>query len=90
MKAVEKFYSVAECELLLSLCAKTVIVKLKAREFGADVVNLGTEQRPDYRVPASGLNAYLASRRVFSETVEIGIAARTTGELKRKVLKLAA
>jgi hypothetical protein len=94
MRAVEKFYSVAECALLLSLCDKTVIVKLKAREFGADVVNLGSELRPDYRVPASGLNAYLAARRLFSDqTVNIippGIAARTIGELRRKVERLAA
>lgn len=81
MKAVEKFYSVQDVGLLLTLCDKTVIVKLKAREFGEEVVNLGTDQRPDYRIPASGINDYLASRRVFSEP---GIAARTTGELRRK------
>ena len=83
MKAVEKFYSVAECALLLSLCDKTVIGKLKAREFGAGVVNVGSEVRPDYRVPASGLNAWLESRRVFCEAP--GISARTETELRRKV-----
>ena len=81
MRAVEKFYSVREAELLLSLCAKTVIHKLKNREFGEDVVNLGSPERADYRIPASGLNAFLARRRVFSEP---GIVARTTGELRRK------
>jgi hypothetical protein len=81
MKAVEKFYSVAETALLLSICDKTVIRKLKEREFGEDVVNLGSDERPDYRIPASGINAWLARRRVFTEP---GIAARSTGELRRK------
>lgn len=86
MRAVEKFYSVQETELLLSLCSKTVIQRLKDREFGEEVVNLGTDKRPDYRIPASGINAYLGRRRVFSE---LGIAARTPGELRRKSLKQA-
>jgi len=85
MRAVEKFYSVPETALLLSLCTKTVIEKLKARELGEEVVNLGTEQRPDYRIPASGINAWLNSRRVFSEALaDPGIAARSVGELRRK------
>jgi hypothetical protein len=81
MRVVEKFYSVAEVALLLSLCTKTVLDKIKARELGADVVNVGSELRPDYRVPASGLNAWLAARRLFREP---GIAARNPGELRRK------
>jgi len=85
MRAVEKFYSVAETALLLSLCTKTVIEKLKARDLGSDVVNLGSELRPDYRIPASGINAWLESRRVF---LEPGIAARSTGELRRKAQRL--
>lgn len=84
MRAVEKYYSVAETALLISLCTKTVIVKLKAHEFGEEVVNLGSEQRPDYRIPASGINAWLESRRVFSFSTDTGVAARTPGELRRK------
>ena len=83
MKAVEKFYSVQESALLLSLGDKTVVAKMKAGDFGTGVVNLGSVLRPDYRIPASGLNAYLDARRVLPQ---IGIAARTTGELRRKVL----
>lgn len=79
--AVEKYYSVAETSLLLSLHDKTVLKKVKLGEFGAGVVNLGTEKRPDYRLPASGLNTYLAQRLVFKEP---GILARTVGELRRK------
>jgi len=83
MRVVEKFYSVAELTLLLSMCAKTLLERIKAGDLGADVVNLGTDQRPDYRVPASGVNAWLAARRVF---LEPGIAARSTGELRRKAV----
>lgn len=82
MKAVEKFYTVAEVSLLLGLCTKTVLRKLKAQEFGDQVVNLGGAERADYRVP-SGLNAYLERHRVFAEP---GITARSIGELRRKVL----
>lgn len=81
MKAVEKFYTVAEVALLLSVCTKSVLRKIRAREFGEAIVNLGGAERPDYRVPASGLNAYLEAHRVFSEP---GIAARSVGELRRK------
>lgn len=81
MKAVEKFYSVQDAVVLLVLCSKTVIQKIKNREFGDQVVNLGTAQRPDYRIPATGINAFLDRRRLFSEP---GIAARTVGELRRK------
>lgn len=87
MKAVEMHYTVAQVSLLVGLCTKSVLAKVKAREFGADVVNLGSELRPDYRLPASGVNAFLASRRVFSESV--GISARSTGEIRRKALLVA-
>lgn len=82
MAAVEKFYSVDETALLLSLCTKTVLHKLKTGEMGQEVVNLGSDIRPDYRIPASGINTWLQKRRVFSEP---GISARSTGELRRKI-----
>jgi hypothetical protein len=81
--AVEHFYSVQAASLLLGLSTKTVLVKLKAGDLGRGVVNLGGSQRPDYRIPASGLNGYLNSRRVFSET-PAPIATRSVGELRRK------
>ena len=85
MRAVEKFYSVAETALLLSLSTKTVIEKLKARDLGEEVVNLGSDARPDYRIPASGINGWLEARRIFSFSQDAGIAARNIGELRRKV-----
>lgn len=82
MKAVEMFYTVQATALLLSCCDKTVLSRLKAGEFGADVVNLGTAARPDYRLPASGINGYLTARRVFSEFEPV--VARSEAELRRK------
>jgi hypothetical protein len=79
--AVEKYYSVTEIALLWSCCSKTVVRLLKAREFGETPMNLGSEERPDYRIPASAVNACAARRQVFTEP---GIAARSVGELRRK------
>ena len=90
MKTVDVWYSPAELKSKVKLCTKTIIAKLKAREFGPNVVNLGTEQRPDYRVAASGMNAWLKRRALFSdaepavEIVDFGVPARTEGELRRK------
>lgn len=83
MKAVEMYYSVTETAFLLRCCTKTVLEKLRGREFGDQVVNLASAERPDYRIPASGLNAFLERRRVFTEPP--GVAARSEGELRRKV-----
>jgi len=83
MKAVEMYYPISAVALLLGLCTKTVTIKLKAGEFGREVVNLGSESGPDYRIPASGVNAYLSARRLFTEA-PAGIAARSEGELRRK------
>lgn len=80
MKVVEKYYTVQEAALLLSVSTRTIERRLSAREFG-DVVNLGTADRPAYRIPASGLNAYLEAHKLFTEP---GIAARSIGELRRK------
>lgn len=85
MRVVEKYYSVGELALLLAVCKKTVLRRIEAQEFGNQVVNLGaSDERPDYRVPASGVNGYLERRRLFSEGSEPGVAARSVGELRRK------
>ena len=83
MAAVEMYYTVGEVSLLLRLHERTVRERIHAREFGAGVVNLGGE-RADYRIPASGINAYLDRRRIFVED-EPGIVGRSIGELRRKV-----
>ncbi len=88
-RAVEKYYSPAELALLSSLCAKVIIQKMKAGEFGDGWFNAGSDKRPDYRIPASGFNGWVDRRRgIFSELsgeYPPGIAARTPGELRRKV-----
>ena len=81
MRAVEKFYSIQETCLLLSISGDTVMRRMRAGELGTDVVNIGSDARPDYRIPASGINAWLAARRVC---LEPGITARSVGELRRK------
>jgi len=85
MRAVEMHYTIDEAALLLRLHRKTVIERLLRGDYGREVNNQGTEQRPDYRIPASGLNADLARRRVFLESTDLGIPARSPGELRRKV-----
>lgn len=85
MRAVEKYYSVQEVSLLLGLHRKTVVDKMRGKEFGGEVVNLGSVDQPDYRIPASGVNEYLRRRRLFTECEdEPGVAARSVGELRRK------
>lgn len=83
-RAVEVYYTVCETGLLLGLCTKTVLIKLKAQCFGVGVVNLGSAARPDYRIPASGINVYLDRCRVFSESESKPVSARSVGELRRK------
>lgn len=86
MRAVEKYYSVAEVALLLSVSDKTVLRRLRDREFGDEVCNVGGDKRPEYRIPASGINAYLHRRKVFAaDASELGVAARTVQELRRKL-----
>src|SRR6516225_7709604 len=59
MKAVvERHYKVKEIAFLLHLPPKTVIQKMKAGHFG-DIYNLRTEERPDWRIPVSGIKSHL-------------------------------
>ena len=87
MTVTEMFYTIQEVSMLLRVHQKTVLAKMKSREFGSGVVNIGSEQRPDYRVPASGVNEYLAKHRVFTEATVPGVPTRCTGELRRKVAR---
>ena len=69
MRAVQKYYSPRELAKLLSLSLWTIRRDIRAREFGAEVCNMGSERAPDYRVPASGVELYLERRRLFLEKV---------------------
>lgn len=81
MNVVELHYTVDEVCLLLRLHRETVIKRMRAGEFGTEVANLGSEQRPDYRIPSSAIKSHLAEHFIFTEP---GIAARSLGELRRK------
>lgn len=76
-RAVEKYYSVGEVALLLGFSEKWVRTKISSGVFPGTVDCEG-----DIRVPASDVNAYLDSHRVFEPTP---ISARSEGELRRKL-----
>ena len=85
-KLVEKYYSVSQLAFLFEKANETIIDRIKRGDFGAGVFNAGSEAKPDYMVPVSGINAYIAARRLFSESPDIQpIAARSEGELRRKL-----
>ena len=90
-RVVELFYTVGELAFLLRLGESTVSRKWKSGEFSpagpdgqpdiSNIVDLGG----DIRIPASGVNHYLDRHRVRRTS---GVAARTVGELRRKVGQL--
>jgi len=55
---VEEQLKVKHIALVLQSHPKTVIRKMKAGKFG-QAYNFGTDERPDFRIPVSGLNRYL-------------------------------
>jgi hypothetical protein len=65
MKVCEMYYKIGEAAFLLRICHKTVLRLIKARELGDQVVNIGSNHRPEYRIPGSGLGAYLERNLVF-------------------------
>lgn len=99
--SLETYYTVAQVAAKVQLHRKTVIEKMKAGDFGRGVLDLaapGTNgKRHDYRIPASGVQAWLAGRCLFLEVVptvaapvfsgDEGIVARSEGELRRKASK---
>ena len=89
----QNYYTVAETAKKLSCCSKTVLRRLHKGELGLDVVNVSNDWQPDYRIPESGITAFLQARRVFASSQpglvsqpepQVGIAARSIGELRRK------
>lgn len=78
-------YTPTEVALLLRVHVSTVREWIREDAL-RKVVNLGSSVRPDYRVPASSINAFLDVRRVFREEdlPEVGIRACSEGELRRK------
>ncbi len=82
---VEKYYTVTQLAFLFERTNETIIDRIKRGDYGHGVINTGSEAKPDYLVPVSGINAYIAARRLFSESPDLEpIAARSEGELRRK------
>lgn len=70
-------YTVGELACLLRFSEQWVRERIKAGDFGDQVLNI----RGDLRVPASAVNAFLA--RWSSPAV--GVAGRSAGELLRRL-----
>jgi hypothetical protein len=82
-RAVEKYYTVREAAWLLGFSPAWVRKKC---EQGAFVGTVKIEA--DYRIPASGINAFLQARTIMQieQALErVGLSARSTTELKRKL-----
>ncbi len=81
---IEKYYTVQQLAWLLEFDRKTVGRWVLDGKFGDQVLRF---EGNDVRVPASGVNFYLANCRVLAHGHQNTepVAARTAGELKRKV-----
>jgi hypothetical protein len=89
-RVVEKYYSPRELFYLLGFSPEFWRDKCKAGELTlrtgapARVVSEPVEIAGELRIPASAVNAFLGARRFF---YDVGIKARNTGELRRKLAK---
>lgn len=83
---VEKYYTVQQIAWLLEFDRKTIAEWARAGCFGPNVVNI---EGKDVRVPASGVQAFLLNHQTGAGLAGRGtepVAARSAGELRRKVL----
>lgn len=81
MKVVEMYYTVPDLCFLLRFSDSYIRRQIKAGQFGPReaIVQIGDGQ---LRIPASGVNFFLAQHAMEPPA---GIAARSLGELRRKV-----
>lgn len=86
----EFYFDTTATGLLLHMHPKTVVERLQNQDFGFGVLDLCKQSRsdapkkPNYRIPASGIVAFSSVRRIFLSPEELGISARSPGELVRK------
>lgn len=59
----EMHYAPARIAALLAMNVRVVRRKIRAGEFPG-AVNIGSDNRPDYRVPVCGLDRWLSQRQV--------------------------
>lgn len=82
MKAMEMHYTAQELAVLMRKCDRFVRDEIKAGAFGPDVFFVGG----DYLVAASAANAYMERHRLPAPpAVQMGVPARSEGELRRKL-----
>jgi len=82
-RVLELYYKVEEVAFLLRFSNKWVRERMNAGEFGAGVVDV----RGDVRIPASGVNRFLAQhQRVYDIEVRRTNAGRLRRQLARKAL----
>jgi hypothetical protein len=77
MRAVEMHYTAQEISVLIRKCDRYVRDRMKRGDFGADVFFIDGE----YVATASAVNAFLDRHRL----PDMGTAARSEGELRRKL-----
>lgn len=86
-RVVEAYYTIGDLAVYLRLGERTICRKVQAGEFspGGDLSNIKNlapdGQRPELRIPASGVNWYLDNHPYSPVTP---IKARSQGELRRK------
>lgn len=86
MKGVEAFYTVAHVCALLQVSRDWLDERMRAGEFGTIVDLNAGGGRPEIRIPASGINEYLATHEYQPAKA---VVARSKGELRRKALERA-
>lgn len=80
-RAVEKYYSVSETAWLLSFSNSWGREKISQGTFAGTV-----KIDDDFRIPASAINTFIDAHEMkFLDPSQMGIAARSDTELKRKI-----
>jgi len=80
-RVIEAYYPAKQVAALLSFQPKWVIQRVRAGDFGPGCFYCDG----DYRLPASGVNAFIARHAV--PPPDDAVVARTPGECRRKLKK---
>jgi len=80
-RVVEAYYTVPQVATLLNYSTKWVVLRVQAGEFGPGCFFVDKE----YRIPASGVNEFIARHGVRPPAEQMPVRARTMGELRRKL-----
>jgi hypothetical protein len=79
----------AEIAATMAMPRSTVYGLIGSGAFGAEVLNVGTQERPRYRVPAAAFDAWRESRKVRALSDPMPVArSRPRGSVRREVIPL--